>query len=499
MGQTQAGPDHPLTRVAAGAISGGALWWSLDQMSTVNGVGWLTRSGPPWSWVGLFVAIGAVVGGAIGLRSHARARAHSREVQEQSRRLGFAYQDRADDLLERYPGAAALPVFRHWHAAADRATGEVHGVAVEVFDLTGRHTSEGSEGDSTTTTARQTIVFLPGADLPDFELRAKGLASWALETFGVEGMTFDARDLAGDDARAVEAFLRLYRVERLEGAGESIEAAPGDDLAVRRVFSPEVMRLLTARPGWSAQACGGHLALWRGSGGGYGALTVNGLTIPLGRGGGFAPADRRAALAEDAVAIVAAMRAAGRRPASAPVVPARPDGAPAVQRARATGAGLGGAAGGVFGFFGGFGLFVAWMFSQEGTPGLLMMLSMPLLAFGGAAAGALVGALLGRRFLPIAADAAPAPSLRRPPASGAWPILDLFAGSWPVLGVFVGLLLGGGLGIAGTLLMAANRKYVWLFPILFFGGAGGGGGLGLLLVGLFAHRRRRRRERSPSA
>jgi hypothetical protein len=115
------------------------------------------------------------------------------------------------------------------------------------------------------------------------------------------------------------------------------------------------------------------------------------------------------------------------------------------------------------------------------------------------AIGAVVGGAIGLRSLPIAADDAPAPSLRRSSASDAWPILGLFAGFWPVLGLFAGLLLGGGLGLAGMLLMAGDRKHAWLFPILFFGGAGGSAGLGLLLGGLFAHRRRRSRERPLSA
>jgi hypothetical protein len=489
MGKGQAWADHPLSRALTVAIGSGALWWSLDEMSTVNGVGWLTRSGPPWSWVGLFVAIGAGVGGAIGLRSRSRSRAHSRAVEERTRALGFAYQERADDLFEHYPEAAAMPVFRDRHSVVNRATGEIRGATVEVFDLTGQRNSESSEGDSTTTTTRQTLVFLPGADLPDFELRAKGMASRAVEALGVEGMTFDVRTLACDDARAVEAFLRLYRLNRLEVAEKPIEMAPGDDLAVRRVFSAEVMRLLVARPGWSAQSYGGRLAFWRGSARALGTLTINGLAVPLGRGGELVPADDRAALVDDALAITDAMNAAAQRPASSPVVPAVPVGTLAAQHARARGAILSGSAGGILGFFIGIGLFAAWMFSRTGVPGLPKLLCMPLLAVGGSALGGLVGALLGHRFLPIAAEHAPPPSFRRPPAPGAW----------PVLGVIAGFLLGGGADMAWLILMQGAPLHTWLFPILFFGGAGGGAGLGLIVGGLIAFSRLRRRKQSPSA
>jgi hypothetical protein len=154
---------------------------------------------------------------------------------------------------------------------------------------------------------------------------------------------------------------------------------------------------------------------------------------------------------------------------------------PITKPPRATEEGLGGTAGMMFGFFLGCGLFTAWSSSHKDMPRLVTDLGMLLLGAGGGALGGLAGAFLGRRFLPIAADDAQSPSLRRPPPSVAW----------PVLGMFLGMLAGLRLGMAGVTLMAGDSKLAWLSPILFFGGGGGGAGLGLLLGGLFANRRGR--------
>ncbi|WP_422924162.1 hypothetical protein [Singulisphaera sp. PoT] len=79
-------------------------------MVRVNDEGWLTRLGPPWSCFGLFVAIGAITGGVIGLLSRRRGRIYRRDVEEEGRTRGFIFQARADDFLAAYPGTSAMPV-----------------------------------------------------------------------------------------------------------------------------------------------------------------------------------------------------------------------------------------------------------------------------------------------------------------------------------------------------------------------------------------------------
>ncbi len=471
------GRNSPIAQAVAGAVGAGFLWWKLDRSFTVNDVGWLTRLGPPWSWIGAFVAAGAALGWTIGRWRALRARNLRRGVGEIGEASGLEFVDGADDLAEQYAGEAPDSLFPHWHSADNRLRGTARGLDVEVFDLTDRHVSESSEGGTSERLTSRTVVLLPGIGLPDFELRGRGLLTRVERLAGVEGLTFDPSGLGPDDAEAVSAFVRIYRID-VPGGLEVI-----DDRLVRRLFPVEVLRALASDPGWSARCRGGDLAMWRGWSGGGASISLNGVPIPIPTKSRIVPAGERPALVERAETIAEALERARDRPESSPIVPPRPGGSLAEQGSRAAAAGLGGCSGGIFGFFGGFALFASWMISHKRMPGPASLLMMPVLSLGGSAVSALVGASLARRFV-------------RGPA-----VVEKkvgLAGGLPFLGLFLGFFLGGLLGMAAAASLTGARQFQWLLPLVFFGGAAAGAGLGLFLGGLVAFRRMDRRKAPPA-
>ena len=451
-------------------------------MMTAGGSGFVPASGAAWARLGLFVAVGAVVGGVVGLLGRSRGRSHRQGVEEESGRLGFAYREGADDVLGRFPGASKMPLFRDWYAGANRMTGHVRGTSVEVFDYTTRRSSADARGEVTTHSTRRTVVLLPGLGLPDFEMMARGTDTKALEMAGTPGLTFGAEGLAGADLESVEAFRRAYHVDRLGAStgaddGDDSEAvatasAPRDERAIRHLFPIEVARALADRPGWSAQSSGGDLALWRGMGGDLSSL--------FGGGAGFVRPEGRGDLIEDGVAISEALR----RPAPAGL---GADASPGPRRV------VGGAPGPIGGGS-------ARRLGRGDLRVLLRLRDVRRLGVrprreardgrgrrddhrpGGLRAG--VG---GPRL---------APGTTADPHAGRWHRVARpsarapLSSPWISGGCFAGFVLGAGIGLAATVPILPHKELIWAFPLLFFGGAGAGAGLGLFLGGCLAIRRR---------
>ena len=403
------------------------------------------------------------------MNTRARRRDHRAEVEQKSRQLGLKYQADADDVLAGYPGATAMPLFGDWSSATNRMSGSVRRTPVEVFDYKASRTDAGSDGDVTTVTTRRTVVLVPGFDLPEFDLVSDHAAKYLLKKTGVEGLSFDTAGLSEDGAGLVEAFRDRCLVRPLGAADDDADA--GDGGPVRRLFPLDVVGTLAARPGWSAQSSGGHLALWRGEG--------NELAVALGMSAGFVPAEDRPGLNEDAVAIADALRAAHDRPASSTGLPPVPAGIVQARGGRETGGRLGAFAGAAFGFFGGFGLFAAWMIANKGeSAGRYVLAVMPAASLGGAAVGAFAGSRLGRRLIPVPAGAGP---WRRLSAIG------------PGVGVVLGVILGGAVGGSAVSRLAPAEGPTWVAAVLFFGGIGACAALGLILGGfltLSVHARR---------
>jgi len=329
------------------------------------------------------------------------------------------------------------------------------------------------------------VVLLPGEGLPDFDLGPRRLRHRVLGALGVAGVLFDRAGVpTAHQAEVVGRFARSWHLAASDplaslaaGTAGSPEAEAAE-AAVRRLFTPRVMEALGPLVGLSARVRGGRLAVWRGK--------------------GHAPAGARAALLEDAIALREALLSGRTTSTPDTVVPAPPGVTPRTQARRLAGVMLGGVAGLFLGFFGGFGVFVSQVFGRDLPVGAFSVL-MPLLAFGGAALGALVGAALGRMVSPLV-------PLPRPSATSALgvtssrPVPGTLSG-WAGAGMFLGFLLGG-LGSMGLMvglrhLVGLDRIPFGVLATLFFAGPILGLTGGAIAGSRFAVRRSARRTTTP--
>jgi hypothetical protein len=90
-----------------------------------------------------------------------------------------------------------------------------------------------------------------------------------LASLGMRGIQLDANAVAEPEVReAIRRFQKTYHLSRgLERLAERMKAfnfTPPDDTAIREAFPLEVIAFFAQHPGWSVQANGGLLALWRG-------------------------------------------------------------------------------------------------------------------------------------------------------------------------------------------------------------------------------------------
>ncbi len=299
-----------------------------------------------------------------------------------------------------------MPLFRYWSSGANRTSGRVAGRPVEIFDYT--VVPYQNSGRAT----RRTVVFLPGAGLPDFDLRPRTLGTRLLRGFGVEGITFDpacAED--PDDAGAVETFNRLYLVAAPDlGTFLAQSLAPPDpalganvEQAVRRLFAQDLMRGLTRYPGWSAQAHGGYLALWRGGMPiadygptiGFGSVSSCSIEMVMRRPSRFCPAGERPKLLEEALRLHDALNRSKTGEVVAPVVPHIPDTPRTKQGDRLAGAAIGAILGLLCGFIAmqGTRRFVVQSSAQQ--LGGLAPIAVGLIFFGGILLGTVSGAAVG--------------------------------------------------------------------------------------------------------
>jgi hypothetical protein len=357
-GRRGIGAMRKLIMVVGPALSGGLLadvvWKWVNSRTTTNGVGILARQGWPLNSFWTFVVLGAVAGVIIGRLVEWRMRAYERDLAEVCRRMGLTFLPSAEHLREEHPGLNEMPLFLPWTSGTNRMSGRVADRPVELFDYT--VVRRDRNGDRTT---RRTVVLLPGAGLPDFDLRPRTLEARMLGVVGVEGISFDpAGAQEPGDAAAVKKFNRLYIVATPDlGTFLTRSLVPPDQIkgadeeqAVRRLFVPSVMRVLTRYPGWSAQAHGGYLALWRGgiaiSGPIIGfASGSSGFATELRRPSRFCPARERPKLLKEALALHDGLNRSETSRLAEPIIRAAPGASRAQQGNRLEGAVIGGGIG----------------------------------------------------------------------------------------------------------------------------------------------------------
>jgi hypothetical protein len=256
-----------LRDVVGGAAGVAVLWTVANRSWQVNGVGWLERQDWPLSNVYLCALAGGLIGAVVGLLRWRAGAAQSQEAKHAALALELAFQPEV--TREELGEAAEMGLFKDWRSGSNRLTGLVDGQPVEMLDYTSA--VESNEGDSEHT---QTVALLPAPDsLPVFELRPRSALLRVLGVLGMEGITFDPEQAPPEDAPAVRDFRQRYFLSRgldLENAELAVAAAEGTTVnkdeqegPVRRLFTTEVLRHFAARPGWSVDSDGKHLAVWR--------------------------------------------------------------------------------------------------------------------------------------------------------------------------------------------------------------------------------------------
>jgi hypothetical protein len=455
------------------ALVTGIGWWAVNPMMIVKGAGLLERQGWPWNSVLLCMAGGAAVGAAGACWSLYRGRQRAREVREMCWSLGLGFTYAPAVAREDVP---QMPLFKRWSAGRYRVAGKWDGMAVEMFDFTPIAEEGGTDG-------AKTVVLLPAADLPPFDLRPRTAGVRFLAMLGVEGITFDPAGLADPGKAAVVAhFNELFYLTPVgytpaifPDAGEST-APSADEQAIRRLFTVAVMEVLVQNPGWSIQSHGGHLAFWQGE--------------------RVRPPSGWPELMAAALAIREALVEARTTAASETGLPSRPPRPARIQAARVESAILGGLAGSLLGFFVGAAGSSAVFFQRPFGAGLASRFLLEgAIFFGSVLAGAGLGALVGSRF----------PFRRPTPSTGESPE-DPGRKAWRLritgAGVGIGLIVGffGGLSLAFAIdeALAVKLDLFWITPMLTFSGMGLGAFSGAVLGGSAANRLARRLQRSRS-
>lgn len=435
------------------AVSLAALWWMLNGIYRVNGVGWLARMGWPFDSVVLCAVVGAVGGAVLGWIRFRRQGRHRVDLAVLSEKLDLQFNSEPEEFQP-----PPMPLFEKLESIDNRMSGIHEGVSVEVFDLaTVVKSDEGSK------TYRQTVVLLPAPGLPKFQLNAKTLGYRFLDWIGARGITFDpAAGPTEEDRTAIAQFGRNYNLS----AGDTTDLAAGtpeifteQDQLVRTRFTLEVLKALAKRPGWSIQSDCEHLALWMGR--------------------EVRPANERPRLLASALALRTALLQSS---VGAVVVPPLPGADRSRQSARFQGALLGGAIGLFVSFFFAFIAFAAVMSGKPaGDPGFpFEILLVPLTL----AIGTCIGIFLGSR-LPITK-----PLLRKPKD----PKHEKRVGCAILFGLFGGFIFGGVAGAAlGMVLQLGFDDFVPRM-VLFFGGSGVGAIAGPILCGMAANKLLRRKE-----
>lgn len=248
----------------------GALWMTVNNLYRVNGVGWLERQGWPLSNVYVCVGTGALLGAIAGLIRWRFDVAQGQQAEENARTTGFDFHREVtrNALAE---AGGTMWTFNNWSAGANRQSGLVDGMPVELFDYTCIEKDQRRDPPATLT---QTVALWPaGARLPQFELRPNSPMLRFLGAIGMKGVTFDPEQAPPQEAPAVRVFGQRYflslgmdaEIANSREAACDGEPQPGAERhdPIRRLFTTELLRFFSTNPGWCVDCDGTHLAIWR--------------------------------------------------------------------------------------------------------------------------------------------------------------------------------------------------------------------------------------------
>lgn len=180
--------------------------------------------------VGAIIAL--VVYGAYWAKKKERERTEAIGVAAKA--MGFTFVE--TDAL---PHGGELPLFNRGYGRVARnlMTGATAGHPVEVMDY---QFTIGS-GKNRQTYRQTVVLFNDGTSLPDFELGPENFFHKIGQAFGYQDIDFESN----------EDFSKHYLLRGKEEA------------RIRSVFGPALLSLLAGEPGWSAQAHGGRLVVYR--------------------------------------------------------------------------------------------------------------------------------------------------------------------------------------------------------------------------------------------
>ena len=140
------------------------------------------------------------------------------------------------------PSLSKFALFSHGHSkkARNLMTGIIDGIEMSIFDY--RYTTGGGKNSHT---HHQTVLLLrsPALDLPAFSLRPEHVFHKIGKAFGYQDINWDTHPVFSD-----KYLLRS-----------------SDELAIRDVFTSDILEYYEERPGLSTEANGGQLIFFRAS------------------------------------------------------------------------------------------------------------------------------------------------------------------------------------------------------------------------------------------
>ena len=193
------------------------LFWGINSTHQVDGVGLLRRSVWPFSSLGIWMALGAVVGTIGSAVRAARRIAHTLDTEELA-------EERGDDYAESFalpPGASSMPVFAGWSEGRNAMSASAGDFALTVFDYTTI-----SRGGDSHEVANGTVALLPLDGLPSFDLRPRTFGRRFLGWAGFEGLTFDPSASNRVDAETVRRFAELFHLSAVDPLTLAIDVGP---------------------------------------------------------------------------------------------------------------------------------------------------------------------------------------------------------------------------------------------------------------------------------
>ena len=402
-----------------GGISGGGIWWMINQI-VVNGRSILDRAGWPLNTPVPFVVVASVLTGISVLRANRRAQALREELRGVAGELGLTFEE--GDVAVPREARPTTPLCATWSRCQNRLSGTNDGVPGQMFDLT---TVYGA-GDGSVY-RKWTVVVFEQTDLPVFSCLPN--VWWTkVDRIRMSPVNFDPEDGDAMTRQTVGEFQTSYQVCLPETATRSEEAE------IRRLFRVPLMAALAGHASWFVESADGCLVLAH---------------------RGIAPGEERATLWQEATELRRAFLAPGSS-ARLPI-PAAPGMERGREENRRVGRAGGAMAGAFVGFFGSFIAFATVTLNRRVGPDPHAMFALLPIMIGGLVVGACAGTWVGRwladRTFRPAPDGAPAPKIGR---------------GWVLAGAFVGWGIGVVVGITLVTFIGKLVPNGWFLPIVFF-------------------------------